>query len=108
MLHVGPRTITLSPLYDVAATAWFLPVQSQAALPVGGKWRIDEITRHHLLTEARAWGIPEAVARSVIDSTVEALVAGLDHADRRFPSAPEPMRRAVDAQLRRLGASPWT
>jgi hypothetical protein len=43
----------------------------------------------------------------VIDSTVEALVAGLEDADRRFPATPEPMRRAVEAQLRRLGASPW-
>jgi len=106
-LHLGPRTITLSPLYDVAPTAWFLPVQGQVALPVGGKWRIAEITRHHLLIEARAWGMPDPVARSVIDTTVEALVAGLDDADQRFPSAPEPMRRAVETQLRRLGASHW-
>jgi serine/threonine-protein kinase HipA len=108
VLHVGPRTITLAPLYDVAPTAWFLPAQGQAALPVGGKWRITEITRHHLLAEARAWGMPDTVARSVIDTTVEALIAGLVDADRRFPTAPEPMRRAVDTQLRRLGASAWT
>lgn len=83
-------------------------MQSQAALPVGGTWRIVEITRHHLLAEARAWSMPEPVARSVIDTTVEALVAGLDDADQRFPLAPEQMRRAVDTQLRRLGASSWT
>lgn len=108
VLHMGPRTIALAPLYDVAPTAWFLPVQNRAALPIGGKWRITEITRRHLLAEARAWGMPDPVARSVIDTTVAALIAGVDGADQRFPSAPEAMRRAVDAQLRRLGASSWT
>ena len=81
VLRAGLRTVTLSPLYDVAPTAWFLPGQTQAALPVGGKWRITEITRGHLLAEARAWGMPEPVARDVIANTLAATLW------RRLPSA---------------------
>ena len=107
VLHTGPRTITLSPLYDVAPTVWFLPVQNQAALPVGGKWKITEVTRRHLLDEAQLWGMPDTVARSVIDATLAALAVGITSANARYPFAPEAMQRAVEAQLRRLTASEW-
>ena len=107
VLRSGPRTVTLSPLYDVAPTAWFLPGQSQAALPVGGKWRITEIARRHLLAEARAWGMPEPVARAVIADTLEALAIGIADADDRHPTTPGAMREAVEVQLHRLSTSGW-
>ena len=107
VMRTGPRTITLAPLYDVAPTAWFLPAQDQAALPVGGKWRIAEITRGHLLAESRAWGMPEPIARAVISDTLEALASGIADADRRHPTTPEGMRVAVEGQLRRLSQSDW-
>ncbi len=106
-IYAGPRTIRLSPLYDVAPTAWFLPVQDQAALPVGGKWRITEISRRHLLAGARAWGMPESVARAVITDTLQALTSGPAEADRRYPTTPDAMRQAVEAQLHRLRGSDW-
>ncbi len=107
VLRAGLRTVTLSPLYDVAPTAWFLPGQTQAALPVGGKWRITEITRGHLLAEARAWGMPEPVARDVIANTLAALALGMADADRRHPATPGAMRHAVETQLRTLRTSDW-
>lgn len=108
LLHLGARTISLSPLYDLAPTAWFLPVQHQAAMPVGGKGKITEITRRHLLAEAHAWGMPDTVARSVIDGTLAALVAAFPGANERFPSAPQGMRDAVEVQLTRLASSGGT
>jgi serine/threonine-protein kinase HipA len=107
VLRTGRRTVTLSPLYDVVPAAWFLPGQIQLALPVGGKRRIVEITRHHLLAEARAWGMPEPVARAVITDTLEALALGIADADRRYPDTPGGMREAVGVQLSRLAASAW-
>jgi serine/threonine-protein kinase HipA len=107
VLHSGPRTITLSPLYDVAPTVWFFPVQNQAALPVGGKWKISEITRAHLFAEAEGWGMPAAVARSIIDGALAAVTTGIAEADDRFPAVPPAMREAVKAQLRRLASSDW-
>jgi serine/threonine-protein kinase HipA len=107
VLRAGPRTVALSPLYDVTPTAWFLPAQGQAALPVGGKWRVAEITRRHLLAEARTWGMPEPVARAIITDTLGALALGIADADRRHPTTPAAMREAVGVQLLRLAASNW-
>jgi serine/threonine-protein kinase HipA len=107
VMHTGPRTVSLSPLYDVAPTAWFLPVQSRAALPVAGKWRIAEIERAHLLAEARSWGIPDAEARRTITATLDAVAAGLGEADRRYPDVPDAMCAAVADQVARLVASAW-
>lgn len=102
VLHTGRGTISLSPLYDVAPTAWFLPDQAQAALPIGGKWQIHEIERRHLLDEARSWGMPERHADAIVVGTLERLLAGLQVADSRYPSTQAPMRAAVGSQVHRL------
>jgi serine/threonine-protein kinase HipA len=107
VMHIGPRTVSLSPLYDVAPTVWFLPAQSQVALPVGGKRRIGEIERRHLLAEATGWGIPPREARRIITATLDRVAGGLAAADRRYPDAPDAMRAAVDAQIARLASSTW-
>lgn len=107
VVHTGPRTVSLSPLYDVAPTMWFLPIQSQAALPVGGKWRIVEIERRHLMSEAMSWGVPKGEARRIITASLDAIAGGREGANRLYPDAPEAMRAAVDAQVTRLTSSSW-
>lgn len=107
VVHTGAGTVSLSPLYDVAATAWFLPAHSQAALPIGGKSRIEEIERRHLLAEATSWGVPDRDARRIITATLDAIEGGITDADRRFPGRPDAMRAAVETQIRRLAASAW-
>lgn len=104
-LHTGDGTVSLSPMYDVVSAAWFLPAHARAAMPIGGKWRISEIERHHLLSEATSWGMPEAVARDTIAATLDAVRAGLRAADDRYPDAPDGLRRAVTAQVERLAES---
>jgi serine/threonine-protein kinase HipA len=108
VLHTGAGTITLSPLYDLVPMAWFLPTQAQLALPVGGKWRIREVERRHLLAEARAWGVPEAVARATIDAALERVRAGIAAADEQHPAIAPGMRDAVVAQVERVGGSDWS
>lgn len=102
VIHTGARTISLSPLYDIAPTRFFLPTQPRAALPVGGKWLIDEMTRGHLLGEARSWGIPEAVARDEITRTLDAVRSGMSDADSRYPALPRELRRFVARHVERL------
>ena len=108
----------LAPVYDVAPTTAFIERQSSMGLPVGGTWRIDEIGRAHLMREAQAWGVPQGVARSVVDATVEALGVGVARADGLWPevspkarqqavagilavSLQDPGRRAVSARRQR-------
>jgi serine/threonine-protein kinase HipA len=105
LVHAGPNTVTLAPLYDIAPTLFFLPTQRQAALPIGRQWRIDEITRRHLLEEARAWGVPEPIARATITSALERLENGTHEADAEYPGLPGGMRGVVRFQLERLATS---
>ena len=67
--------------------------------------RLDALPR--TVAEARAWGMPESVARAVITDTLQALTSGLAEADRRYPTTPDAMRQAVEAQLHRLRGSDW-
>lgn len=106
VVHGTAGTITLSPMYDVVPAAWFVPTQTRAALPIGGKWRIVEIDRHHLVAEAAAWGVPEATARVVVATTLDTVMIGIERATAAYPDAPEPMRAAVMAQVQRLLSSP--
>jgi serine/threonine-protein kinase HipA len=105
LIHVSPRTVTLSPLYDIAPTLFYLPTQRQAAMPVGGKWRIDEITRGHLLAEARSWGVPQDVARTTIAGALERLDAGMRSADAAVPDLHDGLRTVVRVQFERLAMS---
>ncbi len=106
IVHGTAGTVTLSPMYDVVPAAWFVPTQARAALPVGGKWRIVEIERHHLVDEAASWGMPEPTAKEVIAATLGTMMTGVEQATAAYPDAPEPMRAAVIAQVRRLATSP--
>ena len=99
---IDGNSVSLSPLYDVAPTLFFLPTQRQAALPVGRKWRIDEITRRHLFEEARGWGVPEPVARATIQSALEKLESGMREADAEYPELPAGIRGVVRLQFERL------
>lgn len=105
VVHSGRGTIALAPVYDVSPTLFFLPATRQAALPVGGKWRIDAMERSHLLAEARVWGMPERVARSGITNALERFEAGIAAADAAYPETPPGMREVVARQFERLAAS---
>ncbi len=105
VVHTGHRTVSLSPLYDVATTQFFVPAQRRVPLPIGGKWRIDEVTRGHLLAEARSWGIPERVARDAISRTLDQLRSGMSDADARYPSLSPELRSLVERHFEHLVAS---
>ena len=66
---------------------------------------IDEITRRHLLAEARVWGIPEAPARATITRALDALRVGMAEADGRYPDLPSDLRATVDRNVKRLEES---
>jgi serine/threonine-protein kinase HipA len=106
LLHSG-GSISLAPLYDVVPTIAFAPSQQRAGLPVGGKPRIDEIGREHLLLEARTWGMPERVARATIDDALGRLRAGMDAADAAMGPLPDAVRSIVLAQFDRVAGSRW-
>lgn len=105
VLHHGDGLISLAPMYDVVPTIAFIPRQRLASLPVGGRYRLTDIGAAQIVAEARGWGMPERIAWSTIEQTVEAIRAGIPVADARVPSIPDRVRTSVIDQVERVAAS---
>ncbi|MGK2852305.1 MAG: type II toxin-antitoxin system HipA family toxin [Candidatus Limnocylindrales bacterium] len=105
VLHIGGGLISLSPMYDVVPTLAFIPRQRLASLPVGGRYRLADIGAEQVVAEARGWGMPERVAWSTIEATVDAIRAGIPAADEKVPSIPERVRTVVLAQVQQFAAT---
>jgi hypothetical protein len=72
-------------------------------MPVAGKFVMTEITREHLVREARAWRMPERVARATIDQTLDAIRAmGVRSADDAFPGVRADVRAVALEQIERV------
>ena len=97
--------LRLTPIYDVALTLAFIP-QRHFGMPVAGKFVITEITREHLVREARAWGVPERVARASIDRTLDAIRGtGVGSADDAHPGVGADVRAVALEQIERLAGA---
>lgn len=106
VLHAGDGFVTMAPMYDVVPTVAFLPRQTHAALPVGGRYRLDQIERRHVIAEARSWGVPERVARGRVRDALARLTDGLAEADRSYPGLAGHIRDVVSTRLATFSGSP--
>jgi len=61
--------------------------------------------RSHLVAEARAWGMPERVARTVIVDAIDRFETGMAAADSEYPETLPGKRDLVVRQFERLAAS---
>lgn len=94
--------LRLTPMYDLAPTLAFI-TQRHFGMSVAGKFVITEITREHLVREARAWGVPERLARAAIDRTLEAIQStGVHAADDANPGIRADVRAVALEQIERL------
>lgn len=59
LLHDPDGSMTLSPAYDIQPQA-HQPNDGEVALAVGGEYRHAVLTKDHLITEGRAWGLANA------------------------------------------------
>lgn len=105
VLHLGDGLITLSPMYDVVPTLTFIARQRLVSLPVGGRYRLADIGAEQVVAEARGWGIPQRVAWTTVDATVDAIKAGIPAADENVPSIPDRVRAVVIAQVEHLAST---
>lgn len=102
VFHDPSGGLRLSPMYDVAPTLAFIP-QRHFGMSVAGKFVITEITREHVVREARAWGMPERVARATIEQTLHAIkTTGVSAADDAYPSVLVDVRAVAIHQIERL------
>lgn len=81
LLHDTPSTVRLAPLYDTVPTALWPKLRTRAAMTIGGRAELADVTIDDIVTEAGGWPHPEKRAREVAveitDQAAEAVTDGL-------------------------------
>lgn len=80
LLHAPDGSMTLSPAYDIQPQA-HQPNGGEVAPAVGGEYRHAALTKDHLITEGRSWGL-----RNAPDLTEETLTTVLQVATTQSPT----------------------
>ena len=65
VLHDTPETVTLAPLYDTVPTVLWPKLRTRAAMTVGGRAQLADVTIEDIVAEAASWPHPQARAREV-------------------------------------------
>lgn len=86
----------LAPLYDAAPIALDYEGRKSMALSIGGEMFQPDLTRRHLVDEARSWNIRRELAEAAVDATLRALI----EATRSEP-APAEIARTVPGYIDR-------
>ncbi len=105
LLHDPAGYVRLAPVYDIVPTTAFVPNQTHLAMCVNGVYRIGRIERSDLVTEARSWGYPSALAKADVGAALDALDAGVAEADAQYLDLDPRARLQVTGQLFRLRRS---
>jgi serine/threonine-protein kinase HipA len=85
----------LAPLYDAAPIALDYDGRKSMALSIAGQTFQPDITRQHLVDEARSWNMRAALAEATIDETLRALARAT-----RDERAPSEIARTVPGYIR--------
>ena len=79
LVHREPEHVELAPLYDTVPTMyWPDDLKTRAAMFIGGRTDLSEVTRMDLLDETARWGYPRERAARAVDRTIEAVCDALD------------------------------
>ncbi|RBO90893.1 type II toxin-antitoxin system HipA family toxin [Nocardia puris] len=97
LLHRPDGSMTLAPAYDTVPQA-HQPSDGELALAVDGVYRHAAITRAHLVSEGRSWGLPDV--ERIIDETLDTIRATAA-SERPHPSA----HKSLDEDILRFTAN---
>jgi len=78
LLHPTPETVELAPLYDTVPTVLWPKLRSEAAMSVGGRVSLSDVTVDDLIREAGTWPHREGRAREAIAGTAEAVLEAIE------------------------------
>lgn len=65
LLHDTPSTVQLAPLYDTVPTALWPKLRTRAAMTIGPRDELADVTIDDIVAEAASWPHPQARAREV-------------------------------------------
>ncbi|HZJ29826.1 MAG TPA: HipA domain-containing protein [Solirubrobacterales bacterium] len=77
LLHRGPETISLAPLYDTVPTLLWPKLRAELAMSVAGVSSLDRVTLADVVREASTWPHRPERARAVAIETAEQLEAAI-------------------------------
>lgn len=108
MLHPSAETVELAPLYDTVPTALWPQLRQEAAMSIGGRVMLAEVTVDDIVREARTWSHPEGRSREAVAATARALLDAI--AGRAIPPDSDVaafVRRRAQALVPDLEGAAW-
>lgn len=99
LLHVAPGEIALAPLYDTVPTALWPRLRTDAAMFVGGRTDLRQISLDDVAAEARAWSLDPGRARVLAVDVCEQVLGVIESGGVDVDS---PALDLVAARVRKL------
>ncbi|MBS1870842.1 MAG: HipA domain-containing protein [Actinobacteria bacterium] len=99
LLHPTAGTVALAPLYDTVPTLLWPRLRTRAAMSIGGRVPLREVTLADVVAEARSWSHPAARAERVARELIEQALAALE---REVVPRDSPVAGLVHEQAARL------
>ena len=99
LLHVAPGEIALAPLYDTVPTALWPRLRTDAAMFVGGRTDLRQISLDDVAAEARAWSLDSGRARVLAVDVCEQVLGVIESGGVDVDS---PALDLVAARVRKL------
>lgn len=89
LIHDVHGNVSLSPMYDVVPSNYFIPSDTKLSMTVNDIFRIDRVKFYDLVTEAVSWGIEDSLADGLVRSTVDAIAEAVPAAEAKYPGRPD-------------------
>jgi serine/threonine-protein kinase HipA len=100
LVHVAPRALRLSPLYDLLCTSFY--DQLRLALYIDGVQSIDRVTRTRIVNEAVSWGLSRERASTIVDDVLQLVPDALERAREDTPDVPAALVNRVRQQFEQV------
>ena len=99
LLHPNPDDVRLAPLYDTVPTALWPKLRTDAAMSIGGRVALGDVTLEDIGREALLWRHPVERAEEAALATIDSITAALKS---NVISAASPVAKLVRKRARKL------
>jgi serine/threonine-protein kinase HipA len=100
LLHERDGTFRLAPLYDLLCTLVY--GQNRLAMFVDTLQRLERVTTERIVNEASGWGMPQRIAREIVNEFMTRLPRAIDLARSETPGVSTEVIECVREQMDRV------
>lgn len=87
IVHNSNHSVSMSPMYDVVPIAEVEPRTKYLSLRINHKIKPEEIFLEDIIFEIQSWGIPNKIAKSIINECCEKILDGISAFSNIYPFA---------------------